>query len=1083
MKIKIVLTIFAIICSLFLCVDVLLSNGTIGAPPTGNTAAPGEGNCTSCHGGGTLNGFTGSVIVNVNGGATTYTPGGPAIPVTITITDAAQTRFGFEVTVLDAANNLVGNLSALVGSAVSMSGVRQYVYHSIGVTNATHTNTWTFNWTPPTTNVGPVTFYAIGNAGNNDQGSGGDHIYTSNNTITAASSTPVSSFTHQYPNGNNAFSICSGDTVVFTSTSTGTTASTFYAWDVDYASNGGASIIGGTGHQSQLPGPISAVYTNTGSTPVVYTTGLIISTSIIPTLGVNADSESHLIVVWPKAPSPVLSATQQVWSFCANEIDTITITNIVAGATYTMNFGSATLLGSAGVNGPFYIQLPSTQGLLPITCTASYPGSPCTSTGILTPPIYVQICNTTAQFYSPKIGPAYGSAIPASYCNGTSYYYTDSSFSVLPIVNFSWNFAVGSAPPYPSPQFATGAGPHAVSYPLGGNYMVREIITDAIGQTARDSHLVVVINCGVTPLTAAFNVPGPSLNHCLGKMDTLSDFSYGGSATINSWDWNWGDATPHDNTLTAYHNYANTGSYTVTFVVGNGVAFDTAYLTINVVGAPSVNVANNDTICPGFSVPVGGASVPGNSYSWYPSIGLSPSASASNPSASPAITTTYYLTVTEPIANCTATDSVLISVGSAAPLIISASNSNPCINATVNVTCTPANAGTYTWNFGGGLIVSGSGGGPYQISWPTSTIASVNATVVDNFGCTSSSNNLAVSIQNCAAPIANFQLPNNIVCTSVAFQLLDASVNGPTSWSWNFGPGAIPGASIAQNPTVSYNTAGPHIITLIVANGGGANSYSDTINVVQTPTAIFQTITPSCVGVSTLINYNGSASPAANYVWNFNGGIATPSTGPGPISCFWVSSGTQPVSLTVDENGCTSAIAINNVIINNNPVSNFNFTLNSGLLVSFQNASSGASSYTWSGADGLNSTLTNPIHTYSAPGNYQVCLLATNGNCSSQKCDTIAVDYPSGIALSMNAPIINVLYLAENQLLLIDQIGVKDEHATVSVFNSAGQLVQTTVIAEKKSIVQLATITDGWYMVQVKNAENTVNKKIIITHQ
>ena len=39
-------------------------------------------------------------------------------------------------------------------------------------------NQWTFKWTAPTNDVGPITFYAAGNAANGDFSTSGDYIYT-----------------------------------------------------------------------------------------------------------------------------------------------------------------------------------------------------------------------------------------------------------------------------------------------------------------------------------------------------------------------------------------------------------------------------------------------------------------------------------------------------------------------------------------------------------------------------------------------------------------------------------------------------------------------------------------------------------------------------------------------------------------------------------------------------------------------------------------------------------------------------------------------------------------------------------------
>ncbi|RMF04551.1 MAG: hypothetical protein D6772_00430, partial [Bacteroidetes bacterium] len=61
--------------------------------------------------------------------------------------------------------------------------------------------------------------------------------------------------------------------------------------------------------------------------------------------------------------------------------------------------------------------------------------------------------------------------------------------------------------------------------------------------------------------------------------------------------------------------------------------------------------------------------------------------------------------------------------------------------------------------------------------------------------------------------------------------------------------------------------------------------------------------------------YTGTATAAANYTWNFNGGIATPATGAGPHTVSWATAGSKTVSLTVSENGCTSTSATQMVMV------------------------------------------------------------------------------------------------------------------------------------------------------------------------
>jgi uncharacterized repeat protein (TIGR01451 family) len=128
----------------------------------------------------------------------TYVPG-HTYPVTVTHTNADPTRlrWGFELTVLDnASDEKAGELQGIDGTTQVLNNAgpgsaRQYIEHTAVGTFVGQQNgaSWTFNWTAPSTDVGPVTFYAAGNQANNDGNTSGDYIYRTFVASAPASST------------------------------------------------------------------------------------------------------------------------------------------------------------------------------------------------------------------------------------------------------------------------------------------------------------------------------------------------------------------------------------------------------------------------------------------------------------------------------------------------------------------------------------------------------------------------------------------------------------------------------------------------------------------------------------------------------------------------------------------------------------------------------------------------------------------------------------------------------------------------------------------------------------------------------
>ena len=165
-------------------------------PPAGYTGAPQEepDACAECHV--PPDAGTGKISITA---PQTYVPG-QTYPITVTHTNSDQTRlrWGFELTVLDTASDeKAGDLHSSDGLTQVLNNAgpgsaRQYIEHTaVGTFIGQHNGaSWTFNWTAPATDVGPVVFYAAGNQANNDGNTSGDFIYKTFVVSAPASTTP-----------------------------------------------------------------------------------------------------------------------------------------------------------------------------------------------------------------------------------------------------------------------------------------------------------------------------------------------------------------------------------------------------------------------------------------------------------------------------------------------------------------------------------------------------------------------------------------------------------------------------------------------------------------------------------------------------------------------------------------------------------------------------------------------------------------------------------------------------------------------------------------------------------------------------
>jgi len=194
-------------------------------PDAGYVNVPGEnGTCaqSGCHVG-TANSGQGSVTVAFPNGLT-YAPG-VTQHLVVTIADPATTQiaWGFQLTarasnntqsqaggfassdantlVMCATTNLAQeqeeDFSASKAQSCPVSPVNmplQYVEHSLTGYNTTRghkgSQSFDFDWTPPSASVGNIVVYVAGNAANGDLTVNGDHIYTKTYTLTAGVAGP-----------------------------------------------------------------------------------------------------------------------------------------------------------------------------------------------------------------------------------------------------------------------------------------------------------------------------------------------------------------------------------------------------------------------------------------------------------------------------------------------------------------------------------------------------------------------------------------------------------------------------------------------------------------------------------------------------------------------------------------------------------------------------------------------------------------------------------------------------------------------------------------------------------------------------
>ena len=83
-------------------------------------------------------------------------------------------------------------------------------------------------------------------------------------------------------------------------------------------------------------------------------------------------------------------------------------------------------------------------------------------------------------------------------------------------------------------------------------------------------------------------------------------------------------------------------------------------------------------------------------------------------------------------------------------------------------------------------------------------------------------------------PVAEFTASQTTICAGGTVTFTDQSAFAPTSWAWTF-TGGTPATSTAQNPTITYSTAGTYNVTLTATNANGNNSITKSAYIVVLP--------------------------------------------------------------------------------------------------------------------------------------------------------------------------------------------------------------------------------------------------------
>ena len=262
-------------------------------------------------------------------------------------------------------------------------------------------------------------------------------------------------------------------------------------------------------------------------------------------------------------------------------------------------------------------------------------------------------------------------------------------------------------------------------------------------------------------------------------------------------------------------------------------------------------------------------------------------------------------------------------------------------------------------------------------------------------GCIDS---LSQSIKIVPPPIAKFGFTNpTCLGSNVTFTDTSSSLVGSlTKWTWDFGDASASYTSSTNTPLPhNYAAWGYYDVKLTVTNSGGCNSLTvlKKIKISPYPISDFRFSDTACLPNATVrfVNTSSIADSTQNtfsYLWTFGdpASLLSDTSRLANPNHTYHNLGSYNVNLTVTSNaGCKKTIAKPISGIYPRPKADFNFDkpstcVRQGVnLIDLSNPSPGTiTAWHWNFGDGGNSSLPNPLHTFTDSGKPIVKLYIIN---------------------------------------------------------------------------------------------------------
>jgi gliding motility-associated-like protein len=832
-------------------------------------------------------------------------------------------------------------LSATTGATVTANPGATSTYTVIG-TSLTCTGSTTVVVTVGAlvANAGPNV--AICSGGSTNLSASGGTIFTwtpatglSSTTISNPVANPVVTTTYSVVVSDGS---CSDDAVVIVTVNpnpvvsvpsaticAGTSATLIASGATTYTWTPATGLSATTGATVTATPAATSTYTVTGS----FATGCTGVTTVIVTVNPIPVIVSNPVTICQGNAAPLSASGADIYSWSpAGSLSPSTGANVMANPTVTTTYtvvGTITATGCTGKTTVIVTVIPPCGPNVNATgvtvCNGVCGTVTSTATGGVPPYTYLWNTGATSSSLTPSPCPTVTTTYTVTVTDNSSPVGTATAVAVItvnpnPVVTVPAAVICNGAC---TPLTASGATTYTWSPATGLSATTGASVTAC--PTATTTYTVTgsfATGCtGITTVLVTVNpipvISVPNASICPGGSTILN------ATGANTYTWSPATGLSATTGASVTANPAGTTTYTV---VGTSLSCSSSTTVVVSVGALVADAGLDKFICSGGSVGLNATG--GTIFTWTPATGLS-NATVSNPTASPAVTTTYTVTVSDGF--CSDDDVVIVTVNP--PIVLNA--------AGVDVTCFGA--------CNGQIIVIPSGGtAPYTYAWSSGCTAAAcnnicagtySLVTTDAMACTASAT--ATVTQPTALSVA-LTGSTNVSCFGMCDGTTGVSAAGgtvPYTYSWT------PSGGTSANAIGLC--AGSYTCTLTDANNC---SVKTSVTITQ-PTAVIVNSANAdiCPNTCATLNATGSGGTGAiNFSWSPGG-----STG-NAVSVCPASTTTYTITGT-DLNGCTGFTTVV-VTVEPTPIVTVPAaTICAGTITTL--TASGAATYSWLPATGL----------------------------------------------------------------------------------------------------------------------------------